>query len=143
MDKNDPDYARSLEEYKAAIELLTNYPELMNSVKRIDASTIGALGKKDGGRIERALGSPETGEVGTMPISQTTNNSEVPTAQVSNLSFKELRDRLPPEVTDDVIRFLTQSNQALQDFAYIRTAGDIKKFNMKYGLNLVLPAQQA
>ena len=143
MDKNDPDYARSLENYKAFIELLTNYPELMDSVKRIDASTIGALGKKDGGRIERALGSPETGEVGTMPISQTTNNSEVPTAQVSNLSFKELRDRLPPEVTDDVIRFLTQSNQALQDFAYIRTAGDIKKFNMKYGLNLVLPAQQA
>ena len=100
-----------------------------------------SLGKKDGGRIERALGSPETGEMGTMPMSQTVNNSETPTAQVSKLSFEELRDRLPPEVTDDVIRFLSQSEQALQDFAYIRTAGDIKKFNMKYGLNLVLPAQ--
>ena len=141
MDKADPNYARSLEEYKAFIELLNNYPELMTSVRRIDASTIGALGKKDGGRIERALGSPETGEMGTMPMSQTTNNSETPTAQVSKLSFQELRDRLPPEVTDDVIRFLSQSEQALQDFAYIRTAGDIKKFNMKYGLNLVLPAQ--
>jgi len=141
MDKTDPNYQRSLEEYKAFIELLNNYPELMTSVRRIDASTIGALGKKDGGRIGRALGSPQTGEMGTMPMSQTTNNSETPTAQVSKLSFQELRDRLPPEVTDDVIRFLSQSEQALQDFAYIRTAGDIKKFNMKYGLNLVLPAQ--
>ena len=34
-------------------------------------------------------------------------------------------------------RFIEQA----VDYAYIRTAGDIKKFNMKYGLNLVLPAQ--
>lgn len=72
---------------------------------------------------------------------ETVETSGTPTVQVTRLSFEELRDRLPPEVTDDVIRFLSQSEQALQDFAYIRTAGDIKKFNMKYGLNLVLPAQ--
>ena len=144
-DKNSDKYKKMIGKYNSALAYLNakNDPSLNSAISTIQARLQAALGKKDGGRIERALGSPETGEVGTMPISQTTNNSEVPTAQVSNLSFKELRDRLPPEVTDDVIRFLTQSNQALQDFAYIRTAGDIKKFNMKYGLNLVLPAQQA
>jgi hypothetical protein len=137
MDKTDPDYARSLEEYKAFIELLNNYPELMTSVRRIDASTIGALGKKDGGRIGFANGSP----IEQITETETIETSATPTAQVTQLSFEELRSRLPQEITDDVVKFLSTSNEALQDFAYIRTAGDVKKFNMKYGLNLVLPAQ--
>jgi hypothetical protein len=142
-DKNSDNYKRMISEYNAALSYLAaeNDPAINAAITQIQSRMQNALGKKDGGRIERALGSPETGEMGTMPMSQTTNNSETPTAQVSKLSFQELRDRLPPEVTDDVIRFLSQSEQALQDFAYIRTAGDIKKFNMKYGLNLVLPAQ--
>ena len=137
MDKTDPNYARSLEEYKAFIQYYNNYPSLMASIRRIDAANIGALGKKDGGRIGFANGTP----MEEITETETVETSGTPTAQVSRLSFEELRNRLPQEVTDDVIRFLSQSEQALQDFAYIRTAGDIKKFNMKYGLNLVLPAQ--
>ena len=140
LDKDSPGYKKTLDKYIRARTLALKDPLLQDFILVTDMQT-GLEFKKDGGRIGRALGSPETGEIGTMPMSQTTNNSETPTAQVSKLSFEELRDRLPPEVTDDVIRFLSQSEQALQDFAYIRTAGDIKKFNMKYGLNLVLPAQ--
>ena len=142
-DKNSDKYKKMISEYNSALSYLAaaNDPSINSAITQIQSRLQNASGKKDGGRIERALGSPETGEIGTMPMSQTANNSETPTAQVSKLSFEELRDRLPPEVTDDVIRFLSQSEQALQDFAYIRTAGDIKKFNMKYGLNLVLPAQ--
>ena len=142
-DKNSDNYKRMISEYNAALSYLAaeNDPAINAAITQIQSRMQNALGKKDGGRIERALGSPETGEMGTMPMSQTTNNSETPTAQVSKLSFEELRSRLPQEVTDDVIKFLSQSEQALQDFAYIRTAGDVKKFNMKYGLNLVLPAQ--
>jgi len=142
-DKNNDTYKKMISEYNAALSYLAaeNDPAINAAITQIQSRMQNALGKKDGGRIERALGSPETGEIGTMPMSQTTNNSETPTAQVSKLSFEELRSRLPQEVTDDVIRFLSQSEQALQDFAYIRTAGDVKKFNMKYGLNLVLPAQ--
>ena len=141
--KNNDTYKKMISEYNAALSYLAaeNDPAINAAITQIQSRMQNALGKKDGGRIERALGSPETGEMGTMPMSQTTNNSETPTAQVSKLSFEELRSRLPQEVTDDVIRFLSQSEQALQDFAYIRTAGDVKKFNMKYGLNLVLPAQ--
>ena len=140
LDKDSPGYKKTLDKYIRARSLALKDPLLQDYILVTDMQT-GLQFKKNGGRIERALGSPETGEMGTMPMSQTANNSETPTAQVSKLSFQELRDRLPPEVTDDVIRFLSQSEQALQDFAYIRTAGDIKKFNMKYGLNLVLPAQ--
>ena len=142
-DKNSDKYKKMISEYNSALSYLAaaSDPSINSGITQIQSRMQNALGKKDGGRIERALGSPETGEMGTIPMSQTVNNSETPTAQVSKLSFEELRDRLPSEVTDDVIRFLSQSEQALQDFAYIRTAGDIKKFNMKYGLNLVLPAQ--
>jgi len=52
-------------------------------------------------------------------------------------------DALVKEITDDVIRLLSNSNEALQDFAYIRTQGDVSKFNTKYGVTLVLPAQTA
>ena len=68
--------------------------------------------------------------------------SNVPAEPVEqNLSFQELRSRLPKEITDDIVRLISDSSQALQDFAYIRTQGDVNKFNMKYGVNLVLPAQ--
>ena len=137
MDKTSPEYAAALNSYMAQIELLNNYSELMPSIRRLDSVYVGALGKKDGGRIGFANGSP----IEQITETETVETSGTPTVQVTQLSFEELRDRLPPEVTDDVIRFLSQSEQALQDFAYIRTAGDIKKFNMKYGLNLVLPAQ--
>tara|TARA_R110002060_G_scaffold59145_2_gene69013 strand:- start:177 stop:947 length:771 start_codon:yes stop_codon:yes gene_type:complete len=144
-DKNSDKYKKMISEYNAALSYLAaaNDPSINSGIAQIQArlqKSLSAVNKKDGGRIKFASGTPLEE---SMQVSETIDTSEVPTAQVSKLSFEELRDRLPPEVTDDVIRFLTQSDQALQDFAYIRTAGDIKKFNMKYGLNLVLPAQQA
>jgi len=102
-----------ISEYNAALSYLAaeNDPAINAAITQIQSRMQNALGKKDGGRIERALGSPETGEMGTMPMSQTTNNSETPTAQVSKLSFEELRSRLPQEVTDDVIRFYHKANK--------------------------------
>ena len=58
---------------------------------------------------------------------------------VEKLSYAQLRDRLPKEVTDDVVMLLSNSEEALQDFAYIRTQDDISKFNIKYGVNLIVP----
>ena len=37
---------------------------------------------------------------------------------------------------------ISRSDEALQEFAYIRTQKDINDFNVKYGVNLVLPATQ-
>ena len=84
--------------------------------------------KADGGRVQKAMGGP----------------TETPAEPVAtNLTFEQLRTRLPKEITDDIVRLVATSEEALQDFAYIRTQGDVEKFNVKYGVNLVLPQTTA
>jgi len=57
------------------------------------------------------------------------------------LSYEELRSRLPVEITDDIVRLLVSSASALGDFAQIQTQVDVDNFNAKYGVNLVLPSE--
>jgi len=138
---------KELEEYMSEFETLKStkgfniaYPELANF--------------KEGGRVKRALGSDEDGETSDIISSQVSFTPETTTKDsmtdetvvekpVENLTFAELRDRLPPEITDDVVQMLASSEEALQDFAYIRTQQDINQFNVKYGVNLVIPPTQA
>ena len=142
MDKTSPDYAKAYNSYIAQIKLLFNYPELVPSIKDLDALYVKALAenKKDGGRIGFANGTPMEESI---QVSETVGQGEVPTAQTAQLSFEEIRNRLPKEITDDVVRLIAGSNEALQDFSYIRTQGDVDKFNMKYGVTLVLPQSTA
>jgi len=135
MDKSSPDYQNDLASYIADIELLSNYPELYASIVRIDAANLNVLGRKDGGRIGFAKG--------TEPMNSQIPQGEVPTQETSALSYNEIRNRLPKEITDDIVKLIAESNEALQDFAYIRTQGDVDKFNMKYGVTLVLPQSTA
>jgi len=147
--KGDPDYADDYVSYVAAIELLQQYPNLIPSIKRIDAQGIGILteNKKDGGRTGYALGTnpmeaaPEMAAMSTNKIKQEPNQGQVPTASTTELSFEEIRNRLPKEITDSIVKLISSSNEALQDFSFIRTQGDVDKFNIKYGVTLVLPAQ--
>jgi hypothetical protein len=138
---------KELEEYMSEFETLKNtkgfaiaFPQYMNF--------------KEGGRVKRALGSDEDGETSDIISSQVSFTPETTTKDsmtdetvvekpVENLTFAELRDRLPPEITDDVVQMLASSEEALQDFAYIRTQQDINQFNVKYGVNLVIPPTQA
>jgi len=90
-----------------------------------------------GGRIGLAQGTqPE-------PVTEETvmkeGPSDVAIKPVNKLSYAELRDRLPKEITDDIVQLVASSEEALQEFAYIRTQRDINDFNVKYGVNLVLP----
>ena len=61
--------------------------------------------------------------------------------ELGGVSYEELRARLPQEVSDEVVRLLANSPEALEDFAVIQTEQDIANFNKKYGVNLVLPAE--
>ena len=54
-----------------------------------------------------------------------------------------LRARLPQEVTDDVVRLIAYNPEAFKDFASIESQEDIMLFNQKYGVELVLPTEQA
>ena len=58
-----------------------------------------------------------------------------------NISYDQLRDRLPPEVTDDIVLLMSQSYEALADFAEIQTQADVNQFNTKYNVQLFLPQQ--
>ena len=60
---------------------------------------------------------------------------------VQNLSYEELRSRLPASITDDIIQLIANSQEALVDFANIQTQRDVKSFNQKYQVELVLPQE--
>jgi hypothetical protein len=102
-----------------------------------------------GGRVNKAAGGMSITDTtvgdttdGTTQQSETivdTNVDNVPMKPVQKLSFEEIRNRLPKEITDDIVRLIANSSEALQDFAYIKTQQDVNQFNVKYGVNLVLP----
>jgi hypothetical protein len=107
----------------------------------------------EGGRVERAVGSPMMGETVTETVVEKTPNATMeatevvaadniePMAPVTKMDFADLRNRLPQEITDDIVQLLANSEEALQAFAYIKTQEDINAFNIKYGVNLILPAE--
>ena len=65
---------------------------------------------------------------------------EVP-EELQNIDFDTLRARLPSSITDDIVRLIASSAEAMEDFATIQTQQDINNFNEKYGVELVLPAE--
>jgi hypothetical protein len=72
-----------------------------------------------------------------MPMDQ---GPEVP-PEVQNIDYDTLRARLPQSITDDIVRLISTSAEAMEDFATIQTQQDINNFNEKYGVELVLPAE--
>ena len=114
-------------------EFSEQYPTYVDAFNRL-----GLKGFKEGGRVKRALGSPDTGE---QIITSETETIGAETAQkpVLKLTYDDLRNRLPQEITDDVVELLANSEEALQDFAYIQTQNDVDSFNIKYGVNLIIP----
>ena len=95
---------------------------------------------KEGGRVNYAQGTPMQEPAIAATQTEGANTTEN-TRPVNKLTFAELRNRLPKEITDDVVQLLSNSEEALQDFAYIKTQEDINKFNVKYGVNVILPPQ--
>ena len=140
IDREIAELMSEFETYRSAKGFEEAFPQLKNF--------------KEGGRVNRAMGSDEDGETSDIVSSQVSFTPETTTKDsmttetvvekpVENLTFAELRDRLPPEITDDVVQMLSSSEEALQDFAYIRTQDDVNNFNVKYGVNLVVPPTQA
>ena len=80
----------------------------------------------------------------SMPMNQAAGpmdqGAEVP-EELQNIDFDTLRARLPSTITDDIVRLIANSAEAMEDFATIQTQQDINNFNEKYGVELVLPAE--
>jgi len=101
----------------------------------------GQTKKAEGGRV----GYQEGGEVMDpmqQTMEQTTGQAQMPNEEGPiQLSYDELRARLPEQITDDIVQLLATSYEALADFAQIQTQADVNAFNTKYQVNLVLPQE--
>ena len=141
--------AASQKKVAEAQQVIAEYAEYA----KIAGITIPGLNMAEGGRVNRALGTPEMGEI-TETVEQETvktptekvEATEVaaaenvePMKEVPVMDFATLRNRLPQEITDDVVQVLANSKEALQDFYYINSQNDVSNFNTKYGVNLILP----
>ena len=87
---------------------------------------------KDGGRMGYKLGTPE-------PMMENVVEQKQQTGEVQDLSYTELRARLPQEISNEIVMLLANSKQALLDFANIQTGEDVASFNQQYDVNLTLP----
>jgi len=103
-----------------------NFNELMGGIKLPEE-------KADGGRIGYKLGTkPE-------PMMAPIVEQKKQTGEVQDLSYTELRARLPQEISNEIVMLLANSKQALLDFANIQTGEDVASFNQQYDVNLTLP----
>ena len=122
---------KMLDEAKFTVDqYIKKYPQFKQYITTETLATGGRVGLAEGTQPESVIEETVMKE----------GPSDVAIKPVNKLSYPELRDRLPKEITDDIVQLVASSEEALQDFAYIRTQRDINDFNVKYGVNLILPA---
>ena len=129
--KLSKDEQKMLDDSKAIInQAVKKYPQFKELITTETLAIGGRVGLAEGTQPEPVIEETVMKE----------GPSDVAIKPVNKLSYAELRDRLPKEITDDIVQLVASSEEALQDFAYIRTQRDINDFNVKYGVNLILPA---
>ena len=124
--KKDPELLK--EAYRRYARFFQNIPE-----ERTEEADGGRIGYQQGMMVQ-----PQTSgmQPATMPMDQGTTIPEQP-----KIDYETLRARLPQEITDDIVRLIAASPEALEDFATIATQQDVDQFNKKYSVNLVLPQE--
>jgi len=109
-------------------ELINKYLKLsaqfLEEQEREGGATGGRVGYQGGGDVMPAAGTTDQG--GTNEI---------------NISYEQLRERLPQEISNEIVLLLSQSYEAFADFAEIQTQADVNEFNTKYNVQLFLPRQ--
>ena len=117
----------------------------------LDKDKKGTENQASGGRVGLADSYPGTVQQaslretvdtpqGDINVSETVEKIPQETNAI-NISYEQLRNRLPPEIKDDIVLLLSQSYEAFADFAEIQTQADVNEFNIKYNVQLFLPQQ--
>ena len=111
----------------------TLYIDTIEEIKKL-------LGQfSSGGRVGYANGMMVTDK--TKPSAEEAITQQQIDFKSNPISYDQLRARLPKEITNDIIRLIAVSTEALEDFANIANQKDIDNFNKKYSVNLVLPSE--
>jgi len=142
-------WTRTDKGYAEKLQLLIN-KYLRLATKFLDPDKKGAELDAAGGRVGRALGGDMTEDVNVMTktpggisdinVSETSESDSGKTNEI-NISYEQLRDRLPPEISDEIVLLLSESYEAFADFAELQTQADVNEFNTKYNVQLFLPQQ--
>ena len=118
-------------------EVLKIYPQIEAGSAKARALTIEDLKT----RFFYAEGGRAGFKLGTEPkMMDSVVEQKQQTGEVQDLSYTELRSRLPQEISNDIVMLLANSKQALLDFANIQTTEDIASFNQQYDVNLSMPS---
>jgi hypothetical protein len=104
---------------------------LTNKYLRFTSEFLREENKADGGRI---------GYQNAGPVMPASSMGQEETNEI-NISYEQLRERLPQEISDEIVQLLSQSYEAFADFAEIQTQADVNEFNTKYNVQLFLPKQ--
>jgi len=131
-------WARGDVGYSEKLQVLIN-KYLRLATKFLDKEKATRRNEADGGRI----GYQNAGAVmpGAMPMNQEAGPTDQGETNQINISYEQLRDRLPQEISNEIVLLLSESYEAFADFAEIQTQADVNEFNTKYNVQLFLPKQ--
>jgi len=130
--------------YKKYIKMVSEF--LLEEEKASADEPIPIPGKAAGGRAGY-LGGGRTEDINVMTKTPggiadiNIAERDSGTTNEVNISYGQLRDRLPPEISNDIVLLLSESYEAFADFAEIQTQADVNEFNTKYNVQLFLPQQ--
>ena len=135
------------------------YKDAYREMLRFLEETETSVAKATGGRVgyQKGLSVQPNEEYMGMPLAKFTElnkatvtpfqespqmeQAETMPEELTGVTYDELRRRLPTEVSDEIVRLLVSSAEAMEDFAMIQTAEDVANFNQKYSVELVLPSE--
>jgi len=95
----------------------------------------------EGGAVTTDVNMMQATPGGIADVNIEETSTTQPRQDLPQLSYDEIRARLPKEIGDDIVTLLANSYEALADFAEIRTQSDVDSFNLKYQVQLVLPQE--
>ena len=95
----------------------------------------------EGGAVTTDVNMMTATPAGVTDVNVEEMSTTQPKQDLPQLSYDEIRARLPKEISDDIVTLLANSYEALADFAEIRTQADVDAFNLKYQVQLVLPQE--
>ena len=140
LSKDREKYPKGMQDKQLYIDAIAEFQAIIQGAKTgVTTRTPNA----DGGRIGYMIGGGVGGgaDMGANRVTETATTPEPTKIREMPISYDQLRARLPKEIGDDIVRLISASPEALEDFATISTQSDVDLFNQKYSVNLVLPQE--